>query len=183
MDAATALLLASLTGGNAPPAARADPTLYAVGDVTAGTAVTKAWPMLPGTPQAGTVYVLEAEFTATWGAQEMGFGWFTSGSWTQASPWVAGAAYGTSATLDGRLRLVVRVLSSSTARFSLTLVLTDFRNSLSPGTGTMAVALESYTKTVAAGDTLALGAGWGASAAQQGMTAYGSSFITIGVQG
>ena len=179
MDAAVAYLLASLTGNNTPPQVATDPSSYSSGNVTAATAVTKAWPALPGTPAAGTVYTLETEFTGTWQGNAMAFLVQAGSTWTQFAPSVGAPAFGGSAVVAGWLKLTVRVLTASTARFALAGAIGETSSSYLPGGASIPLAPLSQTLAVAGGDTIALGVLFGAAAAGQGIATYGSHFTTI----
>lgn len=178
MDAATVLLLAQLTGANAPPTVETDPSGFNSGNVTAATAITKAWSMLPGTPVAGTVYRLRTEFTGTWEGNAMAFDVAVAGSWTQFSPAVAAGSFSNGAVIAGWLVLTVRVLTATTARFALAGAVSETATSVSPGSGSAPLAPLSQTLAVAGGDTLALGVLFGASTSGQGIATYGSDFET-----
>jgi Protein of unknown function (DUF2793) len=179
VDSATVLLLASLTGANAPVACSADPTSYNPGNVTTATAFTKSWTMLPGTPSAGTVYQVTTEFTGTWQGNALAFAAGINGTWTQMNPSAGSGSFSSGATIAGWLALTVRVLSSSTARFALAGAIGETASSVTPGSGTIALAPLSQTLAVAASDTLALGYLFGASSSGQGLATYGSTFLTI----
>lgn len=180
MEAATALLLAQLTGANAPPVTATDPSSYGNRNLTSPTALTKSWALLPTTPVPGTVYTLDTEFTATWGAEQLALGVLIAGTFSLFSPYVAASAFSDTEILAGWLRLTVRVQTSSTARFAIYGAIAQAQNSTVPGTGIMPVALLSYTLGIAAADTVAIGCYFGASNASQGISTYGSTFTTIG---
>lgn len=177
------LLLAGLTGGNAPASVQTDATNIVASNPTAATAITRTWGMLPGTPQAGQAYGLTAELTGTWEGNAMAFNIAIAGSWTQFSPAVAAGAFSSGAVIAGWLELTVRVLSANQARFALKGAVSETATSVSPGSGSVALAPLSQTLTVAAGDTLALGVLFGASNGAQGIATYGSDFMTVGSQG
>lgn len=179
MDSATVLLLASLTGGNAPVACSADPTSYNPGNVTTATAFTKFWTMLPGTPSAGTVYMISTEFTGTWQGNALAFAVDVAGTWTSMAPSVGTGAFSSGATIAGWLVLTVRVLSATTARFALAGAIGETASSVTPGSGSVPLAPLSQTLTVAAADNIALGYLFGASSSGQGLATYGSTFLTI----
>jgi len=172
-----------LTGGNAPVACQADPTEYSPGNVTAGTAFTKSWSMLPGTPVAGTVYQIDCELTATFEANALAFGVLINGTFTQMNPAISASAFSSGAVLAGWLSLRARVLSATTARVSLRGAVSETTSSVSPGSGSLAYAPLSQTLTVAAADTLAIGYLFGAGNASQGAASYGSTLLTVGGQG
>jgi hypothetical protein len=177
MDAATVLLLAQLTGSNAPPQAATDPSGFNIGNVTAGTAITKAWPMLPGTPAAGTVYTLDTEFTGTWKSNALGYGVFIGSTFTQITPSVGAPSFSTE-IVAGWLRLTVRVLSATTARVALSGAIGG-SSSYTAAAENVAITPVSQTLTVAGGDTLSIGCYFGASTAGQGLATYGSTFTTV----
>ena len=176
------LLLASLTGANAPVACATDPTPFSAPNPVAAAALTKAWPLTPGTPQAGQVYQLATEITATFEANAMAFAVQIGGTFTQISPAVAATAYGAGTILAGWLVLTVRVLSATTARFALAGAVSETTTSVTPSTGSIALAPLSQTLGIAAGNTIALGVLFGASNAAQGAASYGSTFLSIGAQ-
>lgn len=182
MDSATAYLWASLTGGNAPPSVQTDPTSFSSGNVTTAAPITKAWGMVPGTPQAGQVYQLDTEFTGTWEGNAMAFNVQVGSTWAQFSPAVGAPSWSASTVIAGWLLLKVRILSATTARFALGGAIGETASSYTPGTGSIALAPLSQTLTVAAGNTIALGVLFGASSAGQGLASYGSDFTTIGGQ-
>jgi hypothetical protein len=182
VEAGTAYLMAMLTGGNAPVACQTDPTSYTPGNVTAGTALTKAWPMLGSTPVAGTVYELSVDFTATFEGNAMAFGVFVNGAFTQMNPAVAATAFTAGTVLSGWLNLAVRVQSASTARFRLAGAVSETTVSVTPSTGSIAYSPLSQTLTVAAAYTVSIGALFGASTSGQGLATYGSYWTTLGSQ-
>ena len=185
MEAATAFLLASLTGGNAPASVQTDTTNIVASNPITAAAITKAYSMAPGTPQAGQVYVLEADFTATWESNAMAFqvGIGSPAAWTQMSPAVAAGAFSGGAVLAGWLRLTIRVLSATQARFALAGAVSETVTSVSPGSGSAPLSPLSQTLTVAAGDAIGLGVLFGASSGPQGLGTYGSTWLAIGAQG
>lgn len=183
MEAATAFLLASLTGGNAPASPRTDTTNIVASNPVTATAITRTWTMLPGTPQAGQAYGLTTELTGTWEGNALAFNIAINGAWTQFSPAVAAGAFSSGAIIAGWLELTVRVLSATQARFALKGAVSETATSVSPGSGNVALAPLSQTLTVAAGDTLALGVLFGASSGGQGIASYGSNWLAIGAQG
>ena len=173
------LLLASLTGGNAPPAVQTDPTSITVTNPTTATALTKLWTLLPGTPQAGTVYGLSCEFTGTWEGNALAFNIGIAGTFTQFNPAVGAPSFSAGAVIAEWLNLTVRVLSATTARFALAGAIAETASSWTPSTGQIAIAELSQTLTIAAGNTIALGVLFGASTAGQAIASYGSTFLTI----
>jgi hypothetical protein len=174
------LLLASLTGGNAPDICATDATSYSSGNVTTATAVTKAWPLLPGTPQAGTAYELKTEFSGTWEAVAMALNVQVNSTWTQLNPSVGAPSWGTSTVIAGWLELAVRVQTATTARFALKGAIGETASSYTPGSGSIALAPLSQALTIAAASTIALGVYFGSSAAGQGIATYGSTWRVIG---
>lgn len=175
--------MASLTGGNAPVACGTDPTPFSAPNPTTATAITKAWALAPGTPQAGTVYQLDVEFTGTFEANAMAFQVNIGGVWTQMSPAVAATAWSAGTVIAGWLSLRIRVLSATQARFALAGAVSETATSVTPSTGSAALAPLSQTLTIAAGSTITLGVLFGASNAAQGLASYGSHFLTVGAQG
>lgn len=180
MDSATAILLASLTGSNAPVACQTDTTGFSPGNVTSAAAITKAWPMLPGTPAAGTVYMLLTEFTGTWEGHALAWQVNINGAWTQLAPSVGATSWSAATAIAGYLALTVRVLSATTAQFFLGGAIGETGSSVLPGTSTIALTPLSQVLTVAAGDTLELGYLFGITGAGQGVTTFGSTFLTLG---
>jgi hypothetical protein len=176
-------LMALLTGGNAPPGVQTDPTEITATNPTTATAVTKLWTLLPGTPQAGTVYGLSCEFTGTWEANALAFNIGIAGSWTQFNPAVGAPSFSAGAVVAGWLNLKVRVLSPATARFALFGSIAETASSVTPSTGQVDVTPLSQTLPIAAGDTIALGVLFGASTAGQALATYGSDWTTTGAQG
>lgn len=185
MDSATAFLLATLTGGNAPPSVQTDATNIPASNPTTATAITKAWGMLPGTPVAGQVYTLTTELTGTWEGNALAFnvGITPAGgtaAWTQFNPAIAAGAWTAGTIVGGWLALTVRVLSATQARFAIYGAVSESTVSVTPSTGSAAVAPISQTLAIAAGDSVAIGVLFGASNAAQGIASYGSTFTTIG---
>jgi hypothetical protein len=175
-------LMANLTGGNTPVGCDTDPTSYTVGNVTAMAAITKSWPMLPGTPVAGTVYMLATEFTGTSEESAQAFGVAINGAWTQFNPAVAANVFAANQVVAGWLQMIVRVLSPSTARFALMGGISETTQSVTTLSGSIAMSPLSQTLTISAGATIALGTLYGASSAGQGTATYGSHWLTIGAQ-
>jgi hypothetical protein len=174
-------LLAMLTGNNAPPLVATDPSVYNSGNVTAAAAITKAWPMLPGTPVAGTVYSLETEFSGVWGGNAFGFSvQVGTAAWMQFFPSVGSGSFASAAAIGGAVKLTIRVLSASTARFAIAGTIAETASSWTPSTGQLAMAQGSSTLAIAAGNTVALGCLFGALTTNQNVTTYGSTFTTIG---
>jgi len=180
VDSVAALLLASLTGANAPPSVQTDPTEITATNPTTATAVTKLWPLLPGTPQAGTTYQLTCEFTGTWEGNALAFNIGIAGSWTQFNPAVGAPSFSAGAVVAGWLNLKVRVLSASTARFALFGSIGETASSVTPSTGEVGVTPLSQTLPIAAGNTIALGVLFGASTGGQALATYGSDFTIVG---
>lgn len=174
--------MALLTGGNAPPAVQTDPTEITASNPVAATAITKSWSMAAGTPQAGTVYQLETEFTCTFEAIALAFGVMVGGTFTQMIPSVGAPAFSAGAVLGGWLELKIRVISASQARFAL-LGAVGTQSSYTPGTQQLSITPISQTLTIAAADTVSIGCYFGASNASQGIATYGSHFTVIGAQG
>lgn len=179
---ATALelfLLASMTGPSAPAVVATDPTQITVSNPTSGTAIVKAWGMVPGTPVAGTVMSIDTELTGTWEGNALAIGVLINGTFTAFTPSVGASSWSAAAVIAGWLRLTVRVLTASTARFAIYGALGETATSVTPGSGTVALTPVSQTLTVAASDTIALGCLFGASNGSQGVATYGSTFVTI----
>jgi hypothetical protein len=173
-------LLAMLTGNNAPALVATDPSVYNSGNVAAAAAITKAWPMLPGTPVAGTTYSLETEFSGTWGGNAFGFSvQVGTAAWMQFFPSVGAGSFTSGAAIGGWVKLVIRVLSASTARFALFGGIAETANSWLPSTGQISMNQGSSTLAVAAGNTVALGCLFGASTSGQEITTYGSTWTTV----
>lgn len=183
MDSATAYLMASLTGENAPAQVSTDASSYSPGNITSAGAMTKSWPLLAGTPVAGTVYSLTTEFSGTWEANALAFAvGINNGSsttWTQMNPAVGSSAWAASTVIAGWLSLTVRVLTSTTARVALAGTVSETTTSITPSTGSCGLAPLSQTLTVGAGYTVALGYLFGASNAAQGLATYGSTFTQV----
>lgn len=180
MDPATVLLLAQLTGANTPPSVQADASTYASGNVTAATAVTKAWGLLPGTPAAGTVYTLETEFSGTWGTQALSFAVQAGATWTTFSPGIGGSSFSSGETIAGWARVTVRILSGTQAQVTVTGTAAQASAPVTPGFGNLVFAPASQQLTVAAGGTVALGVLFAASSSAQTVKTSGSTWTTAG---
>jgi hypothetical protein len=137
---------------------------------------------LPGTPQAGQMYRLEAEFTCTFEAIALAFGVLVGGTFTQMIPSVGAPAFSAGAVLGGWLELKVRVLSATQARFAL-MGAVGTQSSYTPGTQQLSITPVSQTLTIAAGDAVSIACYFGASNGAQGLGTYGSTWTTIGAQG
>jgi hypothetical protein len=183
VEAATAFLLASLTGGNAPASVQTDPTEITATNPTTATALTKAWSLLPGTPQAGTVYQMSTELTGTWEANALAFNVEVGGVWIQLNPSVGASSFSAGAVFAAWLNLTIRVLSATTARFALAGAIAETASSWTASTGQVSICPLSQTLTIAGGDTIALGIYFGASTAGQAAASYGSTWTCIGAQG
>jgi hypothetical protein len=183
MEAATAFLLASLTGGNAPASVQTDPTEITATNPTTATAITKNWTLLPGTPQAGTVYQLATELTGTGEGNALAFAVSIAGSWVQFNPAVGAPSFSSGAVIAAWLNLTIRVLSATTARFALAGAIAETASSWTPSTGQIAICPLSQTLSIAAGDTIALGLLFGASTSGQAAASYGSTWLTLSAQG
>lgn len=175
-------LAALLTGGNAPPAVSTDPTEITASNPTAATAITKAWSMAAGTPQAGTVYEMSTELTLTWEANALAFGVLVGGTFAQFTPSVGAPSFSAGAVLGAWLELKVRVLSATQARFALMGAI-GTESSYTPGTQQLSIVPVSQTLTIAAADTVSIACYFGASNSSQGAASYGSTWTTIGAQG
>jgi len=171
--------MALLTGGNAPASIQTDPTEITATNPTTATAITKNWTLLPGTPQAGTVYQLATELTGTGEGNALAFAVSIAGTWIQLNPAVGAPSFSAGAVIAAWLNLTIRVLSATTARFALAGAIAETASSWTPSTGQIAICPLSQTLTIAAGDTIALGALFGASTAGQALASYGSHFVTI----
>ena len=174
------LLLALLSGPGQPPMVQTDATTYASGNVTTATAVTQAWPALPGTPAAGAVYTVETAFTGTWEGNSLGFSADIGGTWYSFAPNIASGAFSSAAAVAGWLKLTVRVTSATACKISLAGAIGETASAVSPGSGAVPVASSAASVTFGASDAIGLGVAFGSGSAGQGITCYGSTFTIAG---
>lgn len=177
------LLLAQLSGPGIPAFAQTDASTIAPGNVTTAMALTKQWSALPGTPTSPQAYELATEFNGTWGAEQLRLYGDIAGTSTLLATIGAVFASGASSgdSVNGWLRLTVRVASATTCRLHLAGAIND--NTLNSGvidatgapiTGTVATGI-----AFAASDTIAISHEFAASSAGQGLTTYGSTFTRL----
>lgn len=173
------LLLAALSGTNAPALALTDGTTYNSGNVTTYTQISKAWPLLPGAPVAGTVYVIETEYTGVVEGNAWGFGVEVNGSYTGMTPNIGAGAFSAGTAIGGWLRLAVRVASATSATAQLSGSVGETATSVTSAS-TIALSSGSKTLTLAAGYSFTLGVSFGASTSGQTVGTWGSSCAISG---
>lgn len=181
MASAIELLTLARHAAFPPSAVWTDVSSYSSGNVTAATAITKAWTALSSPPAAGTVYTLDTEFTGTYENNAFSFHALIGGTDHQFLPSVAAGSWSAGTAIGGWLRMTVRVTSPSACTLTLAGAVAETGTSYSPSTGGPPLATVPVTGAAfAAGDSIQIGVLFGASTAGQNITTYGSTFTAAG---
>lgn len=178
------LLLAQLSGPGTPAFAQTDASTIAPGNVTAATALTKQWTALPGTPAVPQAYEVYTEFNGTWGGTALNLYGDIAGTATLLA--TVGAVFAPSVvsgnSVNGWLRLMVRVASATTCRLHIAGSINDQSlNSgvVTNGTGCAISGTVATGVAFAAADTIAIAYAFSSSVTGQSMTTYGSTFTRL----
>lgn len=179
------LLLLAQQSAFPPPAVWTDLTTVTATNNTAAAAVTKAWPALPGTPTAGTVYQVEADFGGSFGAVAMGVYVGIAGTYTKLA--TVDATFGTiNQSIGGTFSVTVRVTSSGLCSASLGGNIQNLSANLHiTGSGNV-VPLTSAgivsSIAIASGNSITIGVNFASSVSGQHVACGGSTFWAYGAQ-